>query len=118
MQGYDAFSGLDAKITSLGKTVDNLATQVKRTGSPRLAHILVEEEAKVLAARKQRAELANTVRVGPFDEAAILQAAKNLRGAIRSGDRERMLAFLPEVVSALEVDWTKRKKPPVTFKYF
>lgn len=47
----------------------------------------------------------------------MVRAAKSARTALRSGDREKIKALLPELVSAVEVDWSKRKDPVVSFSY-
>jgi site-specific DNA recombinase len=116
-KGVDAFAALDDTIRKLETTVDNLATQVKRTGSARLADMLVEEEAKLADAARRRGDLASTIRVECLDEPAILRAAKDMRAALRSNDRERMIALLPELVSSVEVDWSRRTNPVVGFNY-
>lgn len=116
-KGIDVFASLDATISDLSEQVKNLTVQVARTGSDSLTNALVETEAKLADVRKRRAEIAANVIVEPIDELATLRAAKKMKTALRLKDREQMVALLPELVSSIEVDWSKRKKAPIGFNY-
>jgi hypothetical protein len=91
--------------------------QVKRTGSASLTDALVADEQRLAQARQKRAEIESAVHVEQLDEAGIMNSAKAMRSAFRSKDRSRIKDLLSELVASVDVDWSKRKDPVVSFSY-